>query len=58
MSLFSFQDDNLSKYQWIVTKLGVCIVVVEFWFGIALGQISLIFEGVVCPQQVCIFVSG
>ena len=25
MSEFSFPDDNFSKYQWIFTKLGVCI---------------------------------
>ena len=25
LSVFSFPDDNLSKCQWIFTKLGVCI---------------------------------
>ena len=35
MSVFSFLDDNFSKYQWIFTKLGVCIDIVEAWFGIA-----------------------
>ena len=25
----SFLDDNLSKHQWIVTKLGMCIDTVE-----------------------------
>ena len=40
---FSFPDDNLSKHQWILTKLSVCIYIVEFWFGIANGQISLNF---------------
>ena len=34
---FSFPDDNLNK--WIFTKLGVCIDIVEIWFGIANGQI-------------------
>ena len=29
-----FPDDNLSKLQWIFTKLGVCIDIVEIWFGI------------------------
>ena len=33
-----------SKYQWIFPKLGVCIDIVETWFGIADGQISSIFE--------------
>ena len=31
---FSFPDDNLSKHQWIFTKLGMCIDIVEIWFGI------------------------
>ena len=37
---FSFLDSNLSKYQGIFTKLGLCIDIVEVWFGIANGQIS------------------
>ena len=37
--IFSFPDDNLSKHQWIFTKLGMCIDIVEIWFGIANGQI-------------------
>ena len=35
----SFPDDNLSKHQWIFTKLGMCIDIVKIWFGIANGQI-------------------
>ena len=42
VSVFSFLFDNLSKYQWIFTKLGMCIVILEIWFGIANGQISSI----------------
>ena len=42
--IFSFPDDNLSKYKWIFTKLGVCIVIVEICFEIANGQISSIFD--------------
>ena len=38
--LVSFPDDNLSKHQWIFTKLGMCIDIVEILFGIANGQIS------------------
>ena len=34
-ALVSFSDDNLSKYQWIFTKLGMCIDIVENPFGIA-----------------------
>ena len=33
---FSFPDDNLSKQQWIFTKLGMCIDIMEIWFGIAM----------------------
>ena len=37
--------DNLSKHQWIFTKLGVCIDIVEIWFGIANEKISSNFDG-------------
>ena len=37
-AIFSFPDDNLSKHQWIFTKLGMCIDIVEIWFGIAKVQ--------------------
>ena len=42
---------NLSKSQWIqiFTKLGICIDIVEIWFGIANGQITSAFDRVVCP---------
>ena len=56
--IFSFPDDNLSKHPWIFTKLGMCIDIVEIWFGIANGQISSIFDGVICPRHAHIFVSG
>ena len=49
---FLFQDDNLSKHQWIFTKLGMCIDIVEIWFGIANEQISSIFDSYLpetCP---------
>ena len=45
----SFLDDNLSKHQWIFTKLGMCIDIVEIWFEIADGQILSNFDGVICP---------
>ena len=56
--LFLFPDDNLSKHQWIFTKFGMCIDIVEIWFGIANGQILSIFDGVICPRHTLIFVSG
>ena len=55
--VFSFPDDNMSKYQSIFTKLDMCIDIVEIWFGIANEQIS-IFDRVICRPQVGILVSG
>ena len=40
---FSFPDDNLSKHQWIFTKLGMCIDIVEFWFGLLMGKFHQFF---------------
>ena len=51
-----FLDDNLSKHQWIFTKFGLCIDIVEIWFGIADGQISSNFDGVICPRHAHIFI--
>ena len=46
-----FQDNNLSKSQWIFTKIDtcMCIDIVEISFGIAHCQISSIFDKVICP---------
>ena len=52
----SFLDDNLSKHQWIFIKIGMCIDIVEIWFGIANGQILSNFDGVICPRHAHIFV--
>ena len=35
-----FSFPNLSKHQWIFTKLGMCTDIVDIWFGIANGRIS------------------
>ena len=40
-----------SRYQWIFAKLGMCIFIVESWFRIANGQISLIYDGGTCPRH-------
>ena len=56
-SLFRFRMIT-SKQQWIFTKLGMCIDIVQIWFGIANGQISSTFDGVICPRHAHIFVSG
>ena len=55
---FSFPDDNLSKHQMIFSELGMCIDIMEIWFGIANGQISSIFYGVICLRHAHIFVFG
>ena len=54
----SFSDANMSKHQWIFTKFGMCIDIVEIWFWIANGQISSNFDGVFCLRHAHIFVSG
>ena len=43
-SVFSFPDNNLSKYHWNFTKHGMCIDIVEIWFGIVNGQILSISD--------------
>ena len=57
-SVFSFPDDNFSKCKWVFTKLGGCIDIVEICFGIGDWWISSIFDRVICPQHVHIFISG
>ena len=58
MPIFPFLDDNLSKHQLIFTKLGMCIDIVEIWFGIANGQISSNFDRVICLKHAHIVISG
>ena len=53
--IFSFLDDNLSKHQWIFTKLGVCIDIVEIWFGIANGQILSNFDSYLPEKPIFLF---
>ena len=57
MSIFSFPDDDLSKCQWIFTKLRICIDIVELRFGIANGQISSIFDSYLPATHIRIFIS-
>ena len=37
-SVFSFPDNNLSKYQWILVILGMCIDIVEIGLGLSTGK--------------------
>ena len=55
-SVFSFPDNDLNNYQWIFTKLGMCIDIYEISFGIANGQISSIFDRFIYPGHVSIFI--
>ena len=47
-SIFSFQGNNLSEWQGILTELSTCIDIKQLWFGIANGQISW---RVICPRH-------
>ena len=49
--LIYFLDNKLSKCQCIFTKLGICIAIVEIWFEIAVGQISLIIDSCLPATQ-------
>ena len=52
LPIFSFPDDNLSKCQGILTKLGTCTCSdIKICFGIANGQISSIFGRVTFPRH-------
>ena len=53
---FSFPDDNLSQHEWIITKLGMRIDIVEIWFEIVNGQISSNFDKIIRPRQAHIFI--
>ena len=46
--IFLCPDNNLSKHQWIFTKLGMCIYIVEVRFGIVGGQILSNFDRGMC----------
>ena len=37
-------------------KIGMCIDILELWFGIANGQISSIFDGVICPRHAYMYI--
>ena len=54
ISIFSFPDYNLSKHQWIFTKLVMFIDIVEIWFGIANGQILSNFDGAICRDEIMV----
>ena len=49
----SFLDDYLSKHQRIFTKLGMCIDIVEIWYGIASGQILSNFDSYLPETYFC-----
>ena len=58
MSIFLFPHDNLSKFEWIFTKLGMCIDIVEIWIEIANGQIlSILTELSASHKSISLFPS-
>ena len=59
MSIFSFLDDNYSEYQWIFTRLGMCIAFILWRSALRLqmGK-SSIFDIVICLQYIHILLSG
>ena len=56
-SVFSLMD-NFSKYQWMFTKLGLCIDIVEIYFEIANGQISSISDNYLPAIHLYFLLSG
>ena len=54
---FRFQMITSVNVNGFFSKLGMCIDIMEIWFGIANGQISSIFDGVICPRHVRVFIA-
>ena len=50
-SIFLFTNNYLNKCKQIFTKLGMCIDIIEIWFGIAYAQILSIFDS--CLPATC-----
>ena len=50
-ALFLFWDDNLRKYQWIFTKPGMCIDIVEICLRFLMGNFINLLTRVICPQH-------
>ena len=55
-SIFTFVDDKFSKYEWIFTKLGMCIDITELSFEINNGKFYQ-FLTIICPRHVRVFIS-
>ena len=51
----SFSDDNLSKYQWILSKFGICIVVIWFWISNGFFVNFWQTDRDMCSLHVCFF---
>ena len=50
--VYLFPKNNHSKYLLAFTKLGICIDIVEIWFGISIRQISSIFDRVTAGDMI------
>ena len=53
----NFHQILMELHQWIFTKDGMSIDIVDIWFWIANGRISSNFDGI-SPRHAHIFVSG
>ena len=52
----SFPDDILRKYQWIFTKLSLCIDIVQIWFGMLMGKFRhFLTELSTCDTSIFLF---
>ena len=51
-SVFSFLDDDLSKCQWIFTKLGMCIDIEAIWFGLQMGKLHQLLTELSAPHMI------
>ena len=45
-SIFSFPDDNLSKWQGLLTKLAICIDIIKIWFRIVICPSVIFFPDI------------
>ena len=57
MSVYLFQDNNVSKYQWIFTKLGMCIDIMEIWFWLQIGKLRQLLTELTAHHMIMVVLS-
>ena len=55
LSIFTLPGDNFSECQWILTKLGMCIGIVEIWFVIEIGNFCQSLTELYLPMTCLVF---